>query len=258
MHLNALHDGDALESTRLRIIERRAQGKISRGSSAHAPYFEWAGAFSDKYENVEAELGIPRSILDVGAMLYESLHPDEAVELPLRLIDLIPCGADLTPAFFRLITDMLVHPEVGAIRFGDEDEQHLLQKLSALLTPALPRQRFIEAWDQVAHTDQDGGLSVRGWPEHTRYGIYHLMHLAIATIGAKVHNELDLAFMIRKVVHWNLTLATFAARAKVSPSAACHTPELQEVGYIAYREAARPLTERYLEIVTMTPVSTTV
>jgi hypothetical protein len=239
---------------RSRIIQRRAEGEISRGAK-HAPYYVWATAFLEDYRNAEEELGIPLPIMDFGGNLFEFLHPEEAVELPLRLVDAVRPGADLNPAFFLLIHNLLVDSEVGAVRFANADEQELLSLLSKMLCSTIKKNQFQEAWQLVGSLEIGSRSHLRTWDSHIRFGINYLAHIALVTIGAHVHGGLEhlpgkpqLSFFIRKAMHWNLVLESFAQKAALYEEAV-HSPELQEVGYFAYLKAAERLSEHFLQVV---------
>jgi len=244
MTLSAFHGSEQTkEQARLRIFDRRARGLISRASD-NAAYFEWGQCFADDSGEVETLLGIPTMALDFGSMLYQHLKLEEALTLPAGVIELIPVGANLSPVFFRLVFDLVTDPEVGAIRYADQEEQHLLLKLSKLLTPNLERARYREALEMV-NRESEALVNMKRWNEYLAFAIHHICHLALATVGARVHEELDLSYLIRKLVHWNLKLESYY-QCGHRWDRAFHSPETAQVSHLASLGAATKLCGHYL------------
>lgn len=237
---------DLLKEVRTRARFRLVRGELSR-CSEHAPYFEWSTAFVDRYAEAERLLGIPLPILDCGANLYEALRPEEALDLPVQFLDAIRPGADLTPAFYEFIADMLIDSQIGAIRFANSEEQGSLERISRLLTPELTLAHFEDAYEQVSTFEFERLLSMRTWDDHLHFAIGYVGNLSLVLIGTPLHGRGDLSFLIRQVIRWNLVMETYFQKAKLF-DVPRHTPELEELGYMAYRTAATRLTEHFLAV----------
>jgi len=247
MTMSAFHGAEDLwKEVRTRALFRLCRGELSRNPE-HSPYFEWANAFVDHYHQAETLLGIPLPILDCGANLYEALRPEEAMDLPRQFVDAIRPGADLTPAFYEFVADLLIDPDLGAIRFANNEQKGKLERISKLITPELTLAHFEDASEQLSTFELGQRWSLRTWDEHLSFAIGFVGILSIELIGTLLHGRGDLSLLIRKVIHRNLVMETYFQKAKLSDLVR-HTPELQEIGYMAYRTAATRLTEHFLAL----------
>ena len=70
---------------------------------------------SDRHEDYETELGIPRWLARIEDRLFEMMPIENAKEWPLKFLSAIPLGADLDGVYPKFVGWMLADPETGSI-----------------------------------------------------------------------------------------------------------------------------------------------
>jgi hypothetical protein len=80
----------------------------------------------------ETELGVPRIIARLEDRIFEGLESKEAKKFPLRFIQAIKPGADLSLVTAKFFVWLLVDPEDGIIKFARPDGKKAIQKVADL------------------------------------------------------------------------------------------------------------------------------
>lgn len=100
----------------------------------------------------ESELGIPAQLAYLEDRLFESLPNGEAQTWPVRFLEAIPVGADLSMVWPQFVVWLLTDPTDGVIRFaeGYPDAQAVIQRVAALYERGMPAARAARAAEAAA------------------------------------------------------------------------------------------------------------
>jgi len=152
--LIAYHGNAALkEKIRKRVLwhqerDHIARGRYTQGSGrsfrgcAVGCSLEAAGvekSMRGDHKLYEIKLGIPRIIALLEDKLFESLPFGEHVEFPLKFIDAIPVGADLSNVWPQFAAWLMIDETWGVLRRAETDKQRAIitevaKKFSANIT----------------------------------------------------------------------------------------------------------------------------
>jgi hypothetical protein len=122
-NLRAFHGSSADKAKYLsRVRSHRKAGEIVSGIFWKEGRGNAVGCtiHGSRFEDYEAELGIPQALAHLEYRLFEGLHfyvsPAAAVRLPERVLSAIRPGADLNPVWPNLALWMLIDGDLGIIR----------------------------------------------------------------------------------------------------------------------------------------------
>jgi hypothetical protein len=88
------------------------------------------GSWHQRYEEA---LGVPRVLARLEDRIFEGLTNGEAKEFPLKFIEAIHVGADLTPVFYQFMHWLLVDPKEGVIKYARPDGKKAIKNVAKLL-----------------------------------------------------------------------------------------------------------------------------
>lgn len=80
----------------------------------------------------EKELGIPERIARLEDSIFEGLTEELAKDFPLRFMEAIPVGADLSRVIAKFSAWLLVDEQQGSIRFAREVDKPVIQQVAEL------------------------------------------------------------------------------------------------------------------------------
>ncbi len=107
---------------------------------------------SDDHSLLEERFDIPASIGHLIDKLFEGLPNQEAKEWPLKVMAIIPVGADLSDVTRQFLLRILSDPEKGCLRHTKEGtSQHaaVAKVISLLKQNCQDQEQWREAWDEA-------------------------------------------------------------------------------------------------------------
>ena len=84
------------------------------------------------HHSYESELGIPTAIARLEDRIFEGLPNDIAKGFPLRFLESIPVGADLSMVVPKMMLWLLIDENHGVIRYGSEKGKIAIQDVADL------------------------------------------------------------------------------------------------------------------------------
>lgn len=100
---------------------------------------------SDDHEKYETELGIPREIAYLEDIIFEKLPNNKAMEFPLRFLEAVPVGVDLSKVIAQLIVWQFEDEKYGLKNIkevvGDKVLYEYCQKVVALYKQILENEK---------------------------------------------------------------------------------------------------------------------
>lgn len=140
--LLAFHNDPAIKEKYLQQVKMHAaadeiiKGKYWEGGQGCAVGCTIHGNSHTAYET---ELGISRIIARLEDGIFEGLPNEEAMTFPVRFLEAVPVGADLSLVFYQFMHWLLVDPIDGVIKFANEKGKIALVSAVAVAAAAANR-----------------------------------------------------------------------------------------------------------------------
>jgi hypothetical protein len=111
------------------------------------------------HRRMEDELGIPRMIARLEDRIFEGLSNGEAKKFPLRFLEAITPGADLSLVVPKFFVWLLTDTEDGVIKFAQPDGKEAIQHVADLYQQKIEGKTVIEEQWRAAYAYADVAAS---------------------------------------------------------------------------------------------------
>jgi hypothetical protein len=101
----------------------------------------------------EVELGIPRMIARLEDRIFEGLTNGEAKKFPLRFLEAIKTGSDLSQVPWKFLIWLLIDPEDGVVKYARPDGKKAIKAIAKKLEQKLKGKNITsEEWIELRKT----------------------------------------------------------------------------------------------------------
>ena len=140
------------------------------------------GCTLDKYDHAayETELGIPESLARLEDTLFEGQPNGTSKTFPVRFLQAIPVGADLSLVTPRFIHWLLIDPTHGVIRFANTEPcRDAINGVAVMYAGWIKTKKKPAAWAAArAAAWASGAAGAAAWASNAAYSVYRSAYSA--------------------------------------------------------------------------------